>query len=260
MALTATATRTLREEVQIKLGMTDPLLIIKSPDKPNIKFASLEINKQKYQAIFTSIADEIRKKRGSMPRIIIYCKNKSDCGELYTFFERNLGDFFTEPPGVSHCIVENRVVDMFFTGTDPDVKSRIVVNFTKPSPLRLVICTIAFGMGIDTSDVRLVIHYGGSSDVESYVQEVGRAGRDGNDSYAVLLYTGKLLRNSSEAMKKYAQNKAICRRDMLFKDFEEYSHLSLNIGCKCCDICLNVCVCGYCKENISEYTFLHDLF
>ncbi len=62
-------------------------------------------------------------------------------------------------------------------------------QFTKPSQLRIVIATIAFGMGIDCPDVQSIIHLGPSDDLESYIQETGRAGRDGQTAYAKLLIT-----------------------------------------------------------------------
>ena len=164
-----------------------------------------------------------------------------------------MGREFTEPPGASDKIVECRLVDMFYTGTDPDVKSRIVENFTKPSALRIVIATTAFGLGINCPDVRLVVHLCTPSDTESYVQGIGRAGRDNLDSYAVLLYTHKLLKESSDDMTAFAQNKHICRRDHLFSQFDNYTHSERNKGCKCCDVCLKKCKCGNCEQNITQY-------
>ena len=82
-----------------------------------------------------------------------------------------------------------RLVDMYMSATENSVKSSIVTSFCKSgSPLRVVICTIAFGMGIDCPDVRQIIHWGVSSDVEMYMQESGRAARDGKPACAVLFY------------------------------------------------------------------------
>uniref|UniRef100_A0A1X7V7I3 DNA 3'-5' helicase n=1 Tax=Amphimedon queenslandica TaxID=400682 RepID=A0A1X7V7I3_AMPQE len=96
---------------------------------------------------------------------------------------------------------------MFFSGTDSDVKSRIIANFTKPSPLRIVLATTAFGLGIDCHDVQLVIHLGTPSDIESYVQGIERAGRDNIDSFALLLYTPKLMTESAKEMVEFTKRK-----------------------------------------------------
>ena len=116
-------------------------------------------------------------------------------------------------------------------------------------------------MGVDSPDVRLVIHLGTPSDLESYVQQVGRAGRDGIQSYAVLLYSSKLLQHSSASIIKYAQNTSLCRRDMLFTDFDMYIHSQLNTGCKCCDVCLHSCTCEHCHDSLLQtYDFLCTMF
>uniref|UniRef100_A0A1X7V9N7 Helicase C-terminal domain-containing protein n=1 Tax=Amphimedon queenslandica TaxID=400682 RepID=A0A1X7V9N7_AMPQE len=68
-----------------------------------------------------------------------------------------------------------RLVVMFLKGTDSDVKKSIIYNFTKPSSLRIVLCTDAFGMGIDCKDMWCIIHYCVPTDKETYVQQIRRA-------------------------------------------------------------------------------------
>ena len=103
---------------------------------------------------------------------------------------------------------------MFFKGAATDVKDAIVANFTKESHLWIIISTVAFGMGIDCPDVRIIIHYGCPKNV---VQEVGWAGRDNH----VLIHSTKLV-NCSNNMKEYTRDTVTCRRDKLFADFEKY--------------------------------------
>lgn len=93
---------------------------------------------------------------------------------------------FTSPVGTPDLPMF-RLVDMYMSLTESEVKDSIVSNFTKDSPLRVIVATIAFGMGVDCHDVCQVIHYGFPSDVESHVQETGRAGRDGLFAIATLV-------------------------------------------------------------------------
>ena len=82
-----------------------------------------------------------------------------------------------------------RTVDMFCKCTDVSVKESIISSFCDPtSLLRVVMATIAFGMGLDSQCVRQVIHWGPSSQLEDYVQETGRGGRDGGLSLAILYF------------------------------------------------------------------------
>lgn len=117
MALTATATRSLRREVEELLGMTSPLAIIRSPDKVNIRFSVVEIkgyNDYEVPRLLEHVLHELQMKRVLLPRVIIFCKIKTDCAKLFQFFKLNMGSNFTEPPGASEKIVECRLVDMFF--------------------------------------------------------------------------------------------------------------------------------------------------
>ena len=107
------------------------------------------------------------------------------------FFLNGLKQDLTEPSDAPN-IAEFRIVDMFTSCTDKATKSKIMELFTNPSQLRIVIATIAFGMGIDCPDVHQNIHLGPPDDLESYIQETGRAGRNGNTAYATLLKTKRL--------------------------------------------------------------------
>jgi len=80
-------------------------------------------------------------------RPIIYCQTLSDCGRLYLYFKNCLGKQFTEPKDAPD-LPEFRLVDMWHSCTNPDVQANIVQQFCKKSHLRIIIATVAFGMGI----------------------------------------------------------------------------------------------------------------
>ena len=92
----------------------------------------------------------------------------------------------TEPVGYPD-LPQFRLVDMFSSGAHPSVKEIITSSFTKPaSVLRVLIATVAFGLGVNPPDVRYILHCGPPHDIETYVQEVGRGGRDGGLTYATI--------------------------------------------------------------------------
>ena len=162
-----------------------------------------------------------------------------------------LGEAATEPiefPNISRF----RIIDMFTACTTSDVKETIISSFTKPDGrLRIVVATIAFGMGLNCPNVRRIIHWGPPSDTESNIQETGRAGRDGDTAHAHLYYTkreisGDLVEGS---MKAYCVNNTDCRRHCLFSDFDTYEKTECN-GCMCCDICASTCCYTSCSASI----------
>lgn len=181
MALTATATISLRDDVCRILGLRNYVLVEQSPEKPNIFLSCEEFHS--IPQFFTQYAESIIVERLNTERTIVFCKRRYLCSQIYSFFKYKLRGQITEPPNRDD--VDSRLVDMFTSGTDDVVKERIVMNFKNPqAPLRIVIATIAFGMGIDCSDVRRVIHMGPPEDIESYVQQIGRCSRDGKPAVA----------------------------------------------------------------------------
>ena len=131
MAMTATATRPLRASIISILGMCDPTVIAVSPCKVNIMYA-VEPYESLDKAIGPLVA-RLRKERTKMPRTLIYCRSYTDCSDIYLYFYQNLGLLFTDPPGAPD-ISRFRVVDMFTSITDPDVKESILASFQSIHP------------------------------------------------------------------------------------------------------------------------------
>ena len=213
LALTATATPKLWKKVVSLLGMQDPIFTYISPCHLNIVYSV-----ETFDTIpntFGPLLETIKMERFYLPRVLIYCRKYQDCSSLYSFFKKGLGVAFTEPSDAPD-IADFRIVDMFTSCTDEATKSKIMERFTKPSQLRIVIATVAFGMGIDCPDVHQIIHLGPPDDLESYIQETGRAGRNGKTSYVNLLKTKGCNRFTDEYMLAYLENTERCCRQMLY--------------------------------------------
>ena len=246
MALTATATRSLRGAVCKTLGMDNPVVVTVSPDKTNMVFSVAHF--ESLETTFRPTMEKLKHERTNMQRTLIFCKSQETCAQLYLMFKFFLREEFTQPKGYPD-LPQFRLVDMFMSGTHPSVKESITSLIQSPtSNLRVLICTVAFGMGVNPPDVRAVLHCGPPADIETYIQEVGRGGRDGKTTHATLFYSRKLKRFVSDDMIKYCEQTTCCRRDQLFNDFDLYVHAPCNVGCKCCDICMHKCECDECAN------------
>ena len=248
MALTATATKSTRKDICKSLGMIRPVLILLSPEKNNIKDQVSE-KTEGFEEIFAPIVEEIRSKRTNMEKTIIFCRTYEQTSHIYLFFKYMLGQAATEPIGFPN-ISRFRIIDMFTACTTSDVKETIISSFTKPDGrLRIVVATIAFGMGLNCPNVRRIIHWGPPSDTESYIQETGRAGRDGDTAHASLYYAKREISGDlvDGSMNAYCINKTECRRHCLFSDFDTYEKTKCN-GCMCCDICASNYCCTSCSD------------
>ena len=127
---------------------------------------------------------------------------------------------------------------MFTRASKKEMKEKVLTSFVKADgKLRLVIATTAFSMGIDCPDIRNVIHFGPPPTVEQYIQEIGRAGRDGQQSTALLLYGGTIGKHIEKKVQTYGKNTTTCRRKLVFKDFLLYDNEFGQEATNCCDIC-----------------------
>ena len=119
-----------------------------------------------------------------------------------------MGPSFTEP-AAAPPLSRFRMVEMYTSCTDEDIKSQII---DRSSCLWIICATVAFSMGVNCPDVREVVHLGPPNDIESYIQETGRAGRDGLPSKAVLLIKKRYPQYISSDMKAYCSSKQCCRQ------------------------------------------------
>ena len=237
MLLTATITKSSYGRVKEIIGIKSPMTVTVSPNKQNIFYSVRKVASSSISEVFGSILTELRLKRVKMPRTIIFCRTMNDCSALYFFFKDSLHQDFLEPKDAPD-ISQFRLVDMFHRYVDADVKSCIISSFTSDSPLRVLICTMAFGIGIDCCNVSQVYHFGPPDDVASYIQETGRCGRDPNKlCSATLLLRSRIPRTLKRDMKHYIENTASCRRDALFSEMEGYDIDEPSTMINCCDIC-----------------------
>lgn len=164
MALTATATAKVRVDIVERLGMKKFETFIKGFDRPNVAIIVREISKK--DAKFAKMKEVIQKTPGVG---IVYCSTIKHVGEVYDFLKKQ-----GIPAGK-------------YTGSVTNEDREKVQNGFMNDEFKVIVATNAFGMGIDKKDIRFVIHYNLPGSIEGYYQEAGRAGRDGKNSYSVVL-------------------------------------------------------------------------
>ena len=188
IALTATTTKETFSCVKACLSLCEPVVVAVSPERPNVK---LSVESPNADDFIRQVSEQLKEKRLSYPKTIIFCNNYSDVSKLYAYIFQFLGANVTEPPGYPN-VLKYRLLTMFSRASTTDMKEKVIAAFCSTNiVLRIVIATNAFSMGLDCPDIHQIIHWGPPSDFEQYVQEIGRAGRDGYASEAVLMYVWK---------------------------------------------------------------------
>ena len=199
---TATSTQQTKMKVigMLDIDVSETLFIEKKTERKNIRYCVEYVESDKEViGMFYSIINELIEKKETCSRRFIYTQTRNQCATIYNAFNSDLGNNIYQ-----NCEANPRfrLVDMFHGGTPESIKKHIVAQLAIPdSCLRVVICTVAFGMGVNCSNVNESIHFGAPKSLEAYIQESGRIGRNGSTSISRILYNAMLLRGADHQMR-----------------------------------------------------------
>jgi len=246
-AFTATATPEVRDDIIKNLDLQNPQIFVRGFDRPNLRFFVRDNLKKniRYQEI-------LRLTKSMKGSGIVYAISRKETEKIANFLNK-----------------ENISAIAYHAGLEKNARRQVQENFME-NKFKVIVATIAFGMGVDKADIRFVIHAGLPSSMEGYYQEAGRAGRDGEIAYCILLHSKAdvglrhfFLQKSKEEMKKqgktfaeinkiannqyeklqtisnYAESNN-CRRKTILNYFADPDVVNIpHTGCGACDICLN---------------------
>eukprot|EP00756_Hemistasia_phaeocysticola_P011623 Hpha_TRINITY_DN15135_c1_g1::TRINITY_DN15135_c1_g1_i1::g.128227::m.128227 len=241
LALTATAVPRCRADVIEQLRMKEPVRYVTSFDRPNLQLNCVRKRGTNFDLNFLTSEIRAEKKKGEVGSTLVYVPTRADA--------ERITDALSDATGLE-CLT-------YHGGMALPERQHTHLEFLT-GDIRLVVATIAFGMGIDKPDIRRVVHLGAPKTFEEYIQQIGRAGRDGLPSKCYFVatdsdftrffsdfYTGKLpetakesVLKSTEALRRFHSDPTACRRRLLLEFLGE----SPTFGDRCgeCDNCRTV--------------------
>lgn len=232
MALTATATPRVQEDIVDQIGLREPLRLVGHMDRPNLVYRVLQRSSQLKQVI-----EVVRRHPGEGG--IVYAQTRKEVERIAVGLKEE---------GVDAAA--------YHAGLLPEERRRVQAGFVAER-IAVVVATIAFGMGIDRSNVRYVVHANAPKSVEHYQQEAGRAGRDGDPAECVLLFSagdlvthrrlatldGPMAPERARALDAHLRGigryavAPVCRHRLLTEHFGQ-AYVAGTEGCGACDVCL----------------------
>ena len=232
IALTATATEQVKKDIIKNLGLKKPEIFTTSFDRKNIFL-------------------EVQPKKSGESQVIDFLKNhKNESGIIYCTSRRQVDELFVSLKKKGYSVLN------YHAGLPDDVRGEHQQLFIEDK-VKIIVATVAFGMGIDKPNVRFVINFDLPKSIEEYYQEIGRAGRDGQPAWALLLYTYADVHKiryfftdmadptkaemKLKSMVNFASSNS-CRRKALLNYFGEKYEAGTGEadGSWCCDICSNL--------------------
>ena len=261
LGLSATVTEKIFDDVVSCLHLDKPGdVVVKacSPDRPNI-FIDVNNKCTSFETELAWLLDVVIDKHVDCPKTVIFVRAINTASDIFGWMMTRLKEKAYAEDG-------KRLVSMYHAHISADLQQLTLNEFRKTdSVLRVVVSTVAFGMGVEIPDIRLIIHWGKVSSLMTYWQEVGRAGRDGKAARAI--WYAKAVSGDDKEVLEQLKASTACLRQVILQAFRIHDHTPDFINayktchgkpkcelcscamCKCCSFCRQQCTCRNAKEE-----------
>ncbi len=248
LVITATASKSSRMKLKNKLALIDSIDIVESPDRENIKLFVRKLKSTlSLEDCFQWLYNLVEERQNNAPRHLVFFNSINSCSKAYSMFRLNLS---TE---------EMAHVQMFHSCSPEDIKESVRNDMSSADgTIRVLLASSAAGMGVNYANLNNIVHFGVPRDMDSFVQQLGRAGRDGSQAFHLMLFNGRHIgelrpKHKYDEMRSYAQNIDKCRRQMILDSYQVKSKLT--VAHLCCDICAAACKCGSedCESHVLPF-------
>lgn len=249
IGLSGTLTVSQKKTIPKQLGLENFHLIEHTPDRPNIFLKKKKKGQgtdvlNEYEQIVHKICDDLYEKKADFPVTLLFLPIYYMC-EAMIYLKSLFGSLN----------INESLYSAICSGQDEFVINHTIAELKKENPtIRLVLTTSIAGMGFDPKNVTHIIHACPPRNMSQYLQEIGRAGRSGQPSFATLFYSnrdiGKNLPGIKEDIINYCKNDSSCLRNQLLSVFGFEKKESI-IDCKCCSFCAENCICESCVDVTS---------
>ena len=251
VALSATVTEDIYSDVVISLHLCvdNTSVIALPPDRPNVYLDVISHSCMTLERDLEWLALAVESQQQRCPKTVIFCKSINAVADVYEWLVDRLGEKAFVQGAHSNY---NRLVSVFHAHISDNLRQYVMTEFRKPqSIIRLVIATVAFGLGIEIPDIAVVIHWGKLSSVMTYWQQIGRCGRDGTPARAVW-YAKSVVCGKDTDIAKQIKAQSVCVRQTVLDAFAlsvaPSSRVKLSdkrVNCQATTKC-DSCTCAYC--------------
>lgn len=245
-----------------ELSVSDFVVVARYPDRPNIFLNVVHQKRYDVEKDFDEIMMGVKLAGLGYPKTIIYTNTIRDATQIFQVISRKIGNshLYNGPKPDPKL----RLTSMYHGHLTPSYQKLVTDEFSKStSTIRVLICTVAFGMGVDIKDIRNVIHYGRVESILCLWQEIGRGGRDG-ESCQASWYPTSTVGNDSKTMEVLKKTTTVCIRTTILASFSlPQMNTEVTRACapctaepncnKCC--CALCACCNHCRAKCRCYIY-----